>query len=208
MQQHDPQFIAFDGVTRVDRGPLAQVLRNAKRLLAVSPASRVQVFDAQTSELFEIDHLAHIDPDLAKATALLPSETPVQGLACAKAVRPGRPRLGVVAREVTLLPRHWDWLNAQPGGASVALRKLVEQARHLHQSCDSLRAAQEASYRFMSVMAGDREGLEEAARALFAGARERFVAQVERWPDDIREHLLRLAEPAFEPAWNEGKRHA
>jgi len=208
MQQNDPQFIAFDRDARIAFGPLAQVLRHARRLVVVNPASRLQVFDALTSEVFEIDHLAHADPDCASATTPLQPETPTQRLACAKAARPGRPRLGVVAREVTLLPRHWDWLNAQPGGASVALRKLVEQARHLHQSCDSLRAAQEASYRFMSVMAGDREGLEEAARALFAGARERFVAQVERWPDDIREHLLRLAEPAFEPAWNEGKRHA
>ncbi len=67
----------------------------------------------------------------------------------------GRPKLGVVAREVTLLPRHWDWLNAQPGGASVALRKLVEQARRANGDADRARAAREAAYHFMSAMAGD-----------------------------------------------------
>ena len=105
----------------------------------------------------------------------------------------GRPKLGVVAREVTLLPRHWEWLGAQPGGASVALRKLVEEARRANGDADRTRAARDAAYRFMSVMAGNRAGFEEASRALFAGDRRRFVGLVAGWPDDIRDHVVKLS---------------
>src|SRR5262245_3846770 len=107
--------------------------------------------------------------------------------------RPGRPKLGVVAREVTLLPRHWEWLGAQPGGASVALRKLVEEARRANGDADRARAARDAAYRFMSVMAGNLAGFEEASRALFADDRRRFVGLVAGWPDDVRDHVVRLA---------------
>jgi len=105
----------------------------------------------------------------------------------------GRPKLGVVAREVTLLPRHWEWLGAQPGGASVALRKLVEEARRTNGDADRVRAARDAAYRFMSVMAGNLAGFEEASRALFADDRRRFVGLVAGWPDDIRDHVVKLA---------------
>ncbi len=104
-------------------------------------------------------------------------------------------RLGVVAREVTLLPRHWDWLAAQPGGASVALRKLVDEARREHGERDRRRLANERAYHFMSALAGDLPGFEEASRALFAGDMPGFRDRIEAWPRDLREHLLRLAEP-------------
>jgi hypothetical protein len=110
---------------------------------------------------------------------------------------PGRPKLGVVAREVTLLPRHWEWLGRQPGGASVALRKLVEDARRANGGKDRIREAREAAYRFMSAMAGNEPGFEEATRALFAGARGAFEANVAGWPHDVKAHARRLAEPSF-----------
>jgi hypothetical protein len=103
----------------------------------------------------------------------------------------------VVAREITLLPRHWDWLAAQPGGASVALRRLVEDARKVSAGEDRRRAAQEATYRFMQAMAGDAPGFEDASRALFAGDVTRFEEQVARWADDVRDHALWLATDAF-----------
>jgi hypothetical protein len=104
----------------------------------------------------------------------------------------------VVPREVTLLPRHWEWLNAQPGGASVALRKLVEEARRANTGKDRVRRSQEAAYRFMSAMAGNRPGFEEATRALFAGDRERFNQLIGAWPPDIRDHARMLAGAAFD----------
>ena len=105
----------------------------------------------------------------------------------------GRPRLGVVAKEVTLLPRHWDWLNLQPGGASVALRKLVDEARRTSGDRDRVRGAQEAAYRFMSAIAGNLPGFEEATRALFAYDRRRFTELIAAWPEDVRDYAIRLA---------------
>ncbi|WP_154585104.1 DUF2239 family protein, partial [Bordetella pertussis] len=112
----------------------------------------------------------------------------------------GRPRLGVVAREVTLLPRHWDWLAGQPGGASVALRKLVEQARREHAGADALRRGRDAAYTFMSAAAGNLPGFEEAVRALYAGDAERLAAHMAGWPADVRAYALRLAGAADLPA--------
>ena len=184
------QFIAFHGTRRIALGAMPAVVRATQAALRADPMASVLVFDARTGEPVEIDPRCG---------------TPAQA---GKAAGPGRPKLGVVAREVTLLPRHWDWLIAQPGGASVALRKLVELARRDNHAKDQERKAQEACYRFMSAIAGDRVGFEEAARALFAADRQRLQTVVAAWPADIREHLLQLAEPAFERAWDEGKHHA
>jgi hypothetical protein len=111
----------------------------------------------------------------------------------------GRPRLGVVAREVTLLPRHWDWLAGQPGGASVTLRKLVDEARRTSGARDRIRIAQEAAYRFMSAMAGNLPGFEEASRALFAYDRRRFAELIAAWPEDVRDHCIKLAFADLDP---------
>jgi len=110
---------------------------------------------------------------------------------------PGRPKLGVAAREVTLLPRHWDWLASQPGGASVTLRKLVEGALREADGPDRARRAKEAAYRFMTAVAGDLPNYEQATRTLFAGDWTAFDAVVADWPADVREHAQRLAEPGW-----------
>ena len=78
------------------------------------------------------------------------------------------------------------------------MRRLVEEARRAGEGRDRLRQAQEAAYRFMAAMAGDRPGFEEAARALFAPDRDRFAALTEAWPADIRDHARRLAAAAFD----------
>jgi hypothetical protein len=105
----------------------------------------------------------------------------------------------VVPREVTLLPRHWEWLNSQPGGASVALRRLVDEARRARADGDRVRQAQEATYRFISTMAGNEPSFEEATRALFAGKVDRFLALTEPWPADVRDHARKLADAARSP---------
>ena len=109
----------------------------------------------------------------------------------------GRPKLGVVAREVTLLPRHWDWLGAQPGGASVVLRRLVDAARHASEARERVRAGQEAAHRFMTALAGNMPDYEEALRALYAGERGRFEAANAAWPADVRDYARELAQAAF-----------
>ena len=183
---------AFEGARRLAAGDLRQVALAVK---AARDAGRhdIHIFDDLTAQPVELD-LRGLP---AEVMARLPgpqTETPD-----AEAPRgPGRPRLGVVAREVTLLPRHWEWLGAQPGGASVALRKLVEDARKAGRDGDRRRLAQEAAYRFMSAMAGNEPGFEEAARALFAGDPERLKALLAPWPTDLAEHVLKLAAPAME----------
>jgi hypothetical protein len=178
---------AFASERRIAAGALGDVVTTAKG--AVDRGETVFIFDDATAQPIEIDFrgtAAEVRKRLAQRAAAAPAtvETP-RG--------PGRPKLGVVAREVTLLPRHWDWLNAQPGGASVALRKLVEDARRANAGKDRARHAREVAYRFMSAMAGNLPNFEEAARALFAGDAARFRAMIAAWPQDVREYAGRLA---------------
>jgi hypothetical protein len=111
----------------------------------------------------------------------------------------GRPKLGVVAREVTLLPRHWDWLASQPGGASAALRRLVEQARRDNAGSDRRREAQEAAHRVMTALAGDLANYEDALRAFYAGDAPRFRELIQVWPADIRAYVETFSEAAWSP---------
>ncbi|MBB6426905.1 DUF2239 family protein [Sphingopyxis sp. JAI128] len=108
----------------------------------------------------------------------------------------GRPRLGVTAREITLLPRHWDWLDQQPGGASGSLRRLIDEARTSRPYVR--RQAQAVTDRFMTVFAGDLPHFEDATRALYAGEAAQFEGLIADWPHDIRVHTRRLASAAFE----------
>jgi uncharacterized protein len=190
---------AFCGTRRIACGDVRHVALKAKEVLDRDRWAQVLIFDDLTSEPVEVDLRGSAEEILER----IESRAPRAGGAGepsdlqAEPRRPGRPKLGVVAREVTLLPRHWDWLAAQPGGASVALRKLVEQARLANQGRDRLRRAQEAAYRFLSAMAGNEADYEEAIRALFAGREDRFDEIVEPWPPDIRDHARKLAAAAF-----------
>lgn len=169
---------AFDGDRWLASGPLGEV---ARAVTGAQNPSAIQVFTDADARPIDLDLRGSPD-DVVARLASPPAEA---------AKGRGRPRLGVVAREVTLLPRHWDWLSAQPGGASVALRKLVEAAQK--DPREQARAARETAYRFITAMAGDRAGYEDAVRALFAGDRSAFVAHMSDWPQGIRGHALKLA---------------
>jgi hypothetical protein len=185
--QHDDALArphtAFVGQRRLVTGPLGEVALAVKRVLEGDVAEPVLIYDDTTGSAVDIDTRGSDDEVLARLAPPVDAEPRGRG----------RPKLGVVAREVTLLPRHWEWLNAQPGGASVALRKLVEEARRASGDRDRARQAQEAAYRFMSAMAGDLPGFEDAARALFACDHARFTALIAGWPPDIRDHAVALA---------------
>ncbi|HEY3376238.1 MAG TPA: DUF2239 family protein [Armatimonadota bacterium] len=193
-------YTAFAGVQRIASGELAQVALQTKQVIEQGTLAPVLIFQDTTSEQVELDFRGTDEDVLQRVAAILRASAPVAAPEPAQKTPggPGRPKLGVVAREVTLLPRHWAWLNSQPGGASVALRKLVELARRANEQGDRLRLAQEATYRFMSVMAGDLPGFEEATRALFAKNGERFDALIAPWPIDVREHTRRLAAIVFQ----------
>ena len=163
----------------------------AKQAIDKDPHADIHIFDDITGEMLELDFRGTVEDVLRRLPASdQPEKIEPRG--------PGRPKLGVVAREVTLLPRHWDWLNSQPGGASVALRKLVEIARRENAGKDQIRQARDASYKFMFIMAGDMPHYEEALRALYAGHRESFDFQIEEWPVDIKAQAKKLSAAAFQ----------
>jgi uncharacterized protein len=191
-------YSAFSGARRLTTGTLEQVAVAARRASEAADAG-VLVFSDATGSQIDLD-LRGGEQDVRRRYQAAPTHQAPATVAQAPAPRGrGRPRLGVVSREVTLLPEHWEWLASQPGGASVALRKLVQQARRAGTGRDRLRRAQERSYKVMVALAGDRPGFEEAARALFANDMPALRGRVEGWPADIREHVLRLADPDHDP---------
>jgi hypothetical protein len=191
-------YIAFEGDRCIATGDLRAVARSAKAVLGRHPQASILIFNGQTSALVDVDFRGSVDDVVARIPAAEPPAAD-EATAVAPPRGPGRPKLGVVAREITLLPRHWDWLAQQKGGASVAIRRLVDEARRNGEDGSRIRLAQEAAYRFMSVMAGNRPHFEEAIRALFASDAARFEKLIAEWPADVRDHAARLAGPALQP---------
>ncbi|MGY3032435.1 hypothetical protein ACVIIV_001605 [Bradyrhizobium sp. USDA 4354] len=183
-------YTAFVGQRRLASGTAGDVALAVKR--ATQPLDLpIIIFDDGTGRSIDFDLRGDFREVLARLAKLAPPPTVTE--APAESRGRGRPKLGVVAREVTLLPRHWEWLNAQAGGASVALRKLVDEARRASGDKDRERQARDAAYHFMSTMAGDLPQFEEASRALFADDRRRFTGLIADWPADIRDHIVKLA---------------
>lgn len=169
---------AFEGVRRIAAGPLGDVAPQVRAALDARPNASIVILADEDSRRLDVDLRGTIREVAARMA-------PVEK-------GPGRPKLGVTPREVTLLPRHWEWLSAQQGGASVTLRRLVEQARK--DPRELARTARDTAYRFMSTLGGNLAGFEEATRALYAGDRSAFETHVAAWPRDVREHVLTLAE--------------
>lgn len=190
---------AFNGGRFLCAGPLIEVAMSVRN--AIDGGGRpedILTFDDATGRIVDLDLRGSKADIIARLTQVPePRESARKPRAAvSSSAEPrgrGRPKLGVIAREITLLPRHWDWLATQPGGASVALRKLVEEARRDGGGREKLRKAQEAANRFMTAMAGDLPGFEEATRALFANDRMRFERQISDWPEDIRVYATFLA---------------
>ena len=190
-------YIAFEEDRCIGSGDLREVARAARQALGRHPQASILIFNGKTSALVEVDFRGSVDDVLARIPhPEPPAADEVTSVAAPRG--PGRPKLGVVAREITLLPRHWDWLAQQKGGASVVIRRLVDEARRNGDDGNRIRLAQEAAYRFMSVMAGNRPHYEEAIRALFANDPARFGKLIAEWPADVRDHAARLAKPAFQ----------
>ena len=178
-----PAFVAFAGDHRVGAGALIEVAMAAKRAESDRSAT-VLVFNASTGEVVDLD-LRGSFAELTARYAAGPPEAPKRG----------RPKLGVTSREVTLLPRHWEWLARQPGGASAAIRRMIDAARKQNEPADQLLHAREAASRFMRAMAGDRPGFEEASRSLFRGDHVTLSRQMSPWPPDIRAQVQEMLRP-------------
>jgi hypothetical protein len=186
------RYIAFAGERRIGAGTLCEVAEQVKRAWDEAATTSILVFDQASSELIEVPPHGDspvVDARREEESTMVATEPERRG--------PGRPKLGVIGREVTLLPRHWAWLDDQPGGASVALRKLVEFAKRENRQKDQARRSQEAVHRFMQAMTGDLPGYEEASRAFYAGDKARFDRLIQSWPRDIRDHLSTLVTTAL-----------
>jgi hypothetical protein len=189
--------IAFEGSRCIAKGDILDVVQVVKSHIDADENASILIFDEATARIVEVDFrggMADVRERLEVRTKR--AGEPVKSVE-PETRKPGRPKLGVVSREITLLPRHWEWLGSQPGGASVTLRKLVEEARKRNSGKDRIRKAQEIAYRFMNAIAGDLPGYEEALRALYAGDSVRFEEYVGAWPEDIRDHTLTFAKEAF-----------
>ena len=195
----EPTFTGFAGDRRVGAGSLAEVAAALKSAIEAGETGQILIFEDSDARAIEID-LRGTRADVATSVqrALIAWRGPAPLASEALRRGPGRPRLGVQAREVTLLPRHWEWLAGQPGGASVALRRLVEEASRDRDGRQRRRRAQEAAYRFMSSLAGDRPRYEDATRALFAGQKDAFLTLTAHWPADIAAFTFKLAQAAFD----------
>jgi hypothetical protein len=190
---------AFDGPRLLSAGPLIDVALAVKSAMESGADGPLLVFDDATGAVIDLDLRGGNDAIVARLqdghtqAGEAADAQPADADADAEPRGRGRPRLGVVAREVTLLPRHWQWLSERPGGASVALRKLIDEARHADAAEDRVRLSRERAYRFMAAMAGDLPGFEEATRALFASDRAGFERQAAHWPEGIRSYAEKLA---------------
>ncbi len=184
-------YRCFDGHKRIASGSLQTVALAVKRAMEAGVVDPILIFDDATGRSIDLNLRGSDEEVLARLAE--PSTPAITDEQAGESRGRGRPKLGVVAREVTLLPRHWEWLAAQPGGASVTLRKLVEEARRTNAAKDKNRMTQERAYRFMSAIAGDMVNFEEATRALFANDQPRFTELIAPWSDDVRTYAIQLA---------------
>jgi hypothetical protein len=184
-------YTAFDGNKLFAKGRLEEVVLKIKRTVKKLQTSSILIFNDSTGSTMDFD-LTGTEKDVLRRLQIFVSHEDV-----APTGGPGRPKLGVVAREVSLLPRHWEWLATQSGGASATLRRLVEEAKKQLGTKNQVTQAQERTHKFMSTLAGNLPGYEEALRALYRKDKRKFKNLIAEWPIDIREHAENLAEPTF-----------
>ncbi|HEV2703497.1 MAG TPA: DUF2239 family protein [Steroidobacteraceae bacterium] len=185
-------YSAFDGSSRLFRGTFQEVVLKVKERLGRNENSSLLIFSDDTGKTMDFNFQGSVKDVLKRL------EIYVSRQESAPSSGPGRPRLGVISREISLLPRHWEWLASQPGGASASLRKLIDEARRKSTGHVSIKQIQERAYRFMSVMAGDMKGYEEALRALYKADRRSFLLHTQEWPLDVRAHASEMAKPVFD----------
>ena len=176
--ESEKEYTAFAGDQRIVSGDLRTMLTRTKERMEQGEAGPILIFDDETGQQVDFDFSGTIEEVVARAAPPKPGR--------------GRPKLGVVGREVSMLPRHWEWLERQPQGISGTLRRLVEEAKKKDPEGERVRMARDAASRFMWSMAGNLPDFEEATRALFAGDEARLTALMSAWPQDVRGHVERL----------------
>lgn len=185
-------YTAFEDHKILSQGSLEDVVLKVKKRFEKSPESQIVIYSDATGKSMDFNFQGSEKEVLKRLEVYTTPENSNE-----VSSGPGRPKLGVISREVSLLPKHWEWLATQSGGASNTLRKLVEENMKKNSSVNSVKAAQERTYKFMSVEAGDLENYEEALRALYRKDKERLSSEIKTWPRDVQKHILELAKPVF-----------
>ncbi len=183
-------YTVFEGAKILFRGSLTEVVLKVKKRLGKSDHNPCTIFSDATGKAIDF-HFHGSEKDVQKRLEVFVSDAPLENSG------PGRPKLGVISREVSLLPRHWEWLATQAGGASAVLRRLVDEAKKKSAEGNAVKQAQERAYKFLTVMAGDMPGYEEALRALYRKEEKKFTQQIGAWPEDVKAFVLELAAPVF-----------
>ena len=173
-----PRFACFCGPGRIAEGALSDVALAAWRLAQAEPQKTTLTFNRDSGAVVDLN-LNGTEHDVATRYSEVDEALPKRG----------RPKLGVVPREITLLPRHWEWLARQPGGASATLRRLVDSARKDRAAQDVARERVTAAYNFMAAIAGDFPLFEDASRELFSHNFARFETLIANWSPDIQDEL-------------------
>lgn len=185
-------YTAFEGNKLIFEGSLSEVVLKIKKRLGKKENNSILIFSNSTGKTIDFNFHGLEQDVQRRLEVYVTEESPADNTG------PGRPKLGVMSREVSLLPRHWEWLATQTGGASATLRSLVEEAKKKSANGNQIKQAQERTYKFMSVIAGDFEGYEEALRALYKRDKKTFLAQIQDWPNDVKNHAIEIATPAFD----------
>lgn len=191
---HSPNlsYTAFEGNKLLASGRLEEVAAKVRRRINAHPLASILIFSDATGKEMDLD-LRGSEAEMMERLKFFVSADEKAPTSSG----PGRPKLGVVAREISLLPRHWEWLATQSGGASATIRRLIEDARKSPSSKDLVKEAQERTYKFMTALAGNLANYEEALRALFAKDKKTFQTLIREWPEDIRDHAKKLAAQAW-----------
>ena len=186
------RYTAFEGTSLLERGALEEVVLSIKKHLGSSGNSGVLIFSDMTGKTMDFNFHGSKEDVLKRLEKYAPAEE------IKESTGPGRPKLGVVSREISLLPRHWEWLATQPGGASATIRLLVEEARKKASNITSVKQMQERAYQVMSVLAGDFQGYEEALRSLYKKDQKGLLSQIQHWPSDVKKYVIEITKPIFE----------
>lgn len=185
-------YSAFENNQLICQGPLNEVILKIKKSIGKEEHTSALIFSDESGRTLDFNFRGTEKEVLKRLEIYLPENQKEE-----VSSGPGRPKLGVVSREVSLLPRHWEWLATQKGGASVTLRNLVEEARKKSTHVDDGKQSQESTYQFMTVMAGDLENYEEALRALFKKDKKTFLKNIQGWPKDIKDYITKKSKPVF-----------
>ncbi len=209
--EQTPTYTAFEGDTLLGKGPLTEVILKIKKRMGKADNSPALIFNDATGNTMDFNFQGS-EKDVLRRLEVFVGEADGKGKdakgkdgkgrdgkgkAAEEAAGPGRPKLGVISREVSLLPRQWEWLASQSGGASAVLRRLVDDARKKSGDALTVKQTQERTYKFLSVMAGNLMGYEEAIRALYRKDAKGFATHTEGWPKDVKRHAEMLAEGLF-----------